>query len=69
MSLIVVVTPDPKKPPCVVQSLAQSGLHVDAGTWCGKKHNASVGLFQVPAKIPTCDACKVAIQAYEAQIK
>lgn len=67
--MIVVVMPDPKKPPCVVQRLAQSGLHVDATTWCNSKINASGGVFQVPAGIPTCGACKDAIKAYEGQIK
>jgi hypothetical protein len=61
-SMIIVVITDPSAFPCIVQSLRQVRLHVEAATWCGKSVE-SPGVIQVPDG-RVCPACDAAIKAY-----
>lgn len=64
MITIVVIDPNPKAPPCVVQSLRSVGLHVEVTTWCGQAGPLpKPGVYQVPER-SMCPKCETKIAEY-----
>jgi hypothetical protein len=63
-NLITVIITDPKALPCVVQSLKQVSLHVEATTWCGRSGPIPKdGVLQVPDG-RVCSKCEAALATY-----